>query len=211
MKSYATVLSFPIYFLKIPDIMKFWESPKDIHIEAINEGENCRFTIFVRNISFDREFRDSCVEFFDYAFNLDVSDGNDENEFMKGRLILSQARPSPAFDKAFEITVFNIDDCDRFKETIMEFVHAMNIDGQVVHGILIDEEEYMKRLNDMMDMDMELDDSSFCPEPEDLSIDDECVHFKQDRTLKSMNVIRIGDDVYIQNRVGNDDVVIKLT
>ena len=69
---------------------------------------------------------------------------------------------------------------------------------------------YLQYVSDVMKLDMHTDEPDFCPDPDELMEEDDCVHYVPNMTMKSMKIIRDGDAVFIEQVIGHDIVTTRL-
>ena len=220
--------------------MRFEDCSKNTLITYKIHEKSTDFDVYVQRTLFDNEFIESCKSYCKRAFDVNINGFSGRNKFFSVKLVMSQVRRSRSYDLAFTVTVYdkikNKDDAEKFTKIIRYLIDSENCDDtklkelgydlewiQFVTDILAltkspneDKEplkfnkDYTDYVSKIMSLDMHTDEPDFCPEPDEIKIENDIVYYVPNTNVKSTRVIRDADGVYIEHVIGHDIVLTKL-
>lgn len=207
--------------------MKFYEHPENILILDKQNKNSITFEVYAKRMVFDEEFKQSCIDYIKFAFDIDVEDYCGKNKYMNVIIAFSQVKRSQSFDLVFTLDVYKIKDAERFKNVMylcMDMMnehhklppHVLNLLDYAYGSDMTPEEafEFLQNhfnfIEQIMELDMHIDEPNFIPKPNEIMEVEDGVMYVPDMTINNAKYVDINGQLYVEYIIGHDVVLQKV-
>lgn len=207
--------------------MKFYEHPENVLILDKQNKNGITFEVYARRMVFNEEFKQSCIDYIKFAFDIDVEDYCGKNKYMEATIAFSQVRRSQSFDLVFTLNVYKIKDARKFKNCMYICMNMMKEQHKLPPHVLNlldyaygsgmnpeDTFEFLKNhfdfIEHVMKLDMHIDEPDFIPEANEIMEVEDGVVYTPNMTVNNARYVDIDGKLYVEYIIGHDVVLQKV-